>query len=328
MTELPRYFADQPERGEVFAAASEIDALSEILHTVRLRGDGVVRWAPSEPFAVRMRAGTRVMHLVEHGGVELCVDTLPEPLTLTAGDLCLLPTADPHTLRAGTRAPAGEPPRDRCDDLEADDGTRWVTGRFAVEDTAAVPLLSVLPPAIVVPGAPEREWLAVSLRLLLAEVNTPSPGAAVMISRILDLLFIHTLREWAARRDAPPGWLTAALDPVLAPVLSAVHRDPARRWTVTALAELALVSRSGFTERFTRVLGRSPGAYVTDCRLDRAAHLLRSDDRSVGAIAGLVGYDSEAAFSRAFARRFGAPPRRWRTSTPPLIDPSPTRVAR
>lgn len=286
---------------------------------VRLRGSGVIRCAPPEPFALRVPEGNRVIHLVEHGSLEVQLDDPVRTLTLHAGDLCLLPTAREHVLRAGNAVPT----RDLSwadhlgNDQVAEGGVRWVTGRFSVEDAAAKPLLAVLPPAIVVAATPEREWLAVSLRLLLAEVDGPSPGAAVMISRILDLLFIHTLREWAAREGATPGWLTAALDPVLAPVLAAVHRNPGRRWSVTELAGIALLSRSAFTERFTRVLGQSPGTYVSDYRLDRAAQLLRTDARSVGAIATHMGYESEAAFSRAFARRFGAPPRRWRTSSPP-----------
>jgi transcriptional regulator GlxA family with amidase domain len=156
--------------------------------------------------------------------------------------------------------------------------------------------------------------LEVSLRLLVAEVAGPQPGAAVMISRILDLLFIHTLRAWSRDASAPPGWLTAALDPVLGQVLSAIHQDLARPWSVAELAQMANLSRTAFAERFTRLLGRPPAGYLIDRRLDRAAQLLRTDAASVAGVAAAVGYTSEAGFSRAFSRRFGDPPLRWRNS--------------
>ncbi|WP_343232101.1 AraC family transcriptional regulator [Mycolicibacterium sp. CBMA 361] len=136
----------------------------------------------------------------------------------------------------------------------------------------------------------------------------------MMISRILDLLFIHTLRAWSRDASAPSGWLTAALDPVLGQVLSAIHQDLGRQWSVAELAAMANLSRTAFAERFARLLGRPPAGYLADRRLDRAAYLLRTDAASVATIARDVGYASEAGFSRAFSRRYGAPPLRWKNA--------------
>jgi len=122
---------------------------------------------------------------------------------------------------------------------------------------------------------------------------------------------------------AASGWLTAAMDTSLAPVLTAVHNNPEYPWSVTELAQRAGLSRSAFAERFTRLLGQSPAAYITDRRLDRAAHLLRSTETQVSKIGQAVGYTSEAAFSRAFHRRFDQPPTRWRKAhahTPRAAD--------
>lgn len=292
------------------------DALSEILRTVRLHGDTVTRWSPRAPFHVTMPSGLRMLHIAETEGLALHVDGRAVPLA--AGDMALLARGDAHSISHGEcTGPRALSREDTSTDASQGDTNpaRWVSGLFAAESTAADPLLSVLPPAIVIRAiAPGHEWLPLSLQLLLAEITEPRPGAGVMISRILDLLFIHALREWSGSADAAPGWLTAAMDPQLAPVLTAVHNDPSHPWSVTELAALARHSRSTFAERFTRLFGQSPAAYVTERRLDRAADLLLSTTTSVSKIGQAVGYTSDSAFSRAFQRRYGAPPLRWRNN--------------
>jgi hypothetical protein len=138
---------------------------------------------------------------------------------------------------------------------------RWLTGTFAVDDPTADPVLAVLPPALVLRNTPHTPWLPLSTRLLVAEVSEPSPGAAVMISRILDLLFIHALRAWAREgTQRTPGWLTGATDPLVGRAIAAMHRDPARAWSVPELARLSTLSRSAFAGRFRVLLGSPPAA--------------------------------------------------------------------
>ncbi|MUL49572.1 AraC family transcriptional regulator [Mycobacterium sp. CBMA293] len=315
MTDSTSNFADSPD----IDASVGADALSEILDTVRLRGRAVARYAPSSiPFNIAV-PGQRLLHIVERGDIRLRVSGGGPPVTLSDGDLVLLAQGDTHRLQAGVSVPVRDlVAADRYADeaeLPQPDSPRWVTGTFAVDEAAADPLLSVLPAAIVVSGrGADREWLEVSLRLLVAEVAGPRAGSAVMISRILDLLFIHTLRAWSRDASAPSGWLTAALDPVLGQVLSAIHQDLGRQWSVAELAAMANLSRTAFAERFARLLGRPPAGYLADRRLDRAAYLLRTDAASVATIARDVGYASEAGFSRAFSRRYGAPPLRWKNA--------------
>ena len=133
-----------------------------------------------------------------------------------------------------------------------------------------------------------------------------------MIARILDLLFIQILRAWAAGPDAEPNWLAGALDPQIGLALSAVHRDPGHDWKVGELAQVCCLSRSAFAARFVARVGIPPAAYLAHVRLDTATDLLRDTALSVTLIAANVGYTSEAAFSRAFKRRYGTPPARWR----------------
>ncbi len=146
-----------------------------------------------------------------------------------------------------------------------------------------------------------------------------------MISRLLDLLFIHVLREWSRRRPTSTGWLTAAMDPALSVVLTAIHRDLGHPWSVAKLASVADVSRTALAQRFARLLGEPPLTYIANRRLGRAADLLRTSSAPVGAIANEVGYSSEAAFSRAFRRRFGQPPRESGETPPPSNPPGEVR---
>ncbi|MFI9388094.1 cupin domain-containing protein [Kutzneria sp. NPDC052558] len=302
---------DPPNTGEV-------DALSEILARVRLHGTTVRRHAPLTPFAIGCAEGMRQLHIVEAGALTLTVDG--ETILLGSGDLVLMARGYAHTLRSGAaneRALTADdcytdevPPGERHD--------RWLTGTFAVDDRAAESVLAVLPPAIVLRNTPHTPWLPLSTHLLVAEVSEPSPGAAAMISRILDLLFIHSLRAWA-REDArrTPGWLTAAADPLVGRAIAAMHRDPAYAWSVPELARIATLSRSTFAERFRVLLGTPPATYLADVRLQRAAELLRATTEPVGTVARGVGYTSDAAFIRAFTRRYGTQPGRWRRSVSP-----------
>lgn len=240
------------------------------------------------------RSGERSIHVVRRGPVEL--ETAGDgSRRLDAGDLVLLATGTAHRLRS-----AG--------------GGEWMSGTFLVEENAAAPLLAVLPSVIVIRGAETRfERLPLCTDLLAAEFADPSAGSRVMVSRLLELLFILALRAWSVLDTAPqPGWLPAALDRTLGPALTAIHRHPEQDWSVEDLAGLASMSRAAFAARFTRLVGETPGRYLVRLRLARAAELLQSSSETVGSIGKAVGYTSEAAFSRAFARGYGAAPRAWR----------------
>jgi AraC-like DNA-binding protein len=319
MTEKSDYFAEPPSPSEWRAASAAEDALSEILHVVQLQGQSVARYACRAPFNIALPAGTRRFHIVEQGPIRIQASGMPAVHTLNAGDLVLCARGDGHHLQAG-KPTSARVPRD-ADDRQPDaailgdpQAVRWLTGSFIANDTIADPVLSVLPSAIVVSAQPHgQEWLPLTLQLLLVEVTSPSPGSSVMISRLLDLLFIHVLREWSRQQPTTtPGLLTAAMDPALSTVLTAIHRDLSYPWTVAQLASIANVSRTSLAQRFTRLLGRPPLTYIADRRLSHAAELLRTSTTPVAAIANQVGYTSEAAFSRAFRRRYGQPPREWK----------------
>jgi AraC-like DNA-binding protein len=219
-----------------------------------------------------------------------------EPHALRAGDVALLPAGRAHVLRVTGR------------------GTRWLTGTFVHDGATSNRLLAALPDVIAFERLRERgyEWFDVSYRLMAKERREPTPGAAVMISRILDLMYIQMLRLWATSTESSPGWLRAGLDPDIGGVLDALHADPARAWSNAEMAQYAHLSRTTFTERFTRILGQPPMAYLTELRMELARELLLGSGETAKQVARRTGYKSDAAFSRAFTRHHGCSPGQWR----------------
>ena len=288
------------------------DLLSEVLRSVRLTGERIVAYGPLQASPVGF-AGTGTLHLVDEGEIELRLDGLRHNERAGHGDVILLPRGDPHHVSdAGERAHESAGPG--ATGAGAPQPARWLCGTFTIGDPQASHLLASLPAVIILRGGrgPALEGLDVARRMLLVEMQSPSQGSAVMIARILDLLFIQILRAWAAGTDAEPNWLAGALDPEIGLALSAVHRDPGHDWTVEELAQVCCLSRSAFAARFAARVGMPPATYLAQVRLDAATDMLRGTALPVTLIAANVGYTSEAAFSRAFKRRYGVPPARWR----------------
>jgi AraC-like DNA-binding protein len=312
----PRELADHPALGDAAlglgANRQPRDLLSELLRSVRLSGERVVAYGPLRTFSAGY-AGIGTLHIVDEGEVVLRIDGVPHVERARHGDVILLPRGDPHHISdAGKQAHATV--RAGASEDDAPQPARWLCGTFTIGDPQASHLLASLPAAIILRGdrGPALEGLEVARRMLLFEMQSPSQGSAVMIARILDLLFIQILRAWAAGPDAEPNWLAGALDPQIGLALSAVHQDPGRDWKVEELAHACCLSRSAFAARFVARVGMPPATYLAHVRLDAATDLLRDTALPVTLIAARVGYMSEAAFSRAFKRRYGTPPARWR----------------
>ena len=314
----PREFAAPPSLEDAAlglgARGQPHDLLSELLRSVRLSGERLVAYAPSRTFSI-VFAGIGALHIIEAGELVLRIDGEARCERVSRGDVILLPRGDPHQIGdAGGRAHAAVRAGASEHDAPAREPARWLCGTFTIGDPQASHLLASLPAVIILRGArgPALEGLEVARRMLLYEMHSPSQGSAVMVARILDLLFIQILRAWAAGPDAEPNWLAGALDPQIGPALSAIHRDTGRDWTVEKLARTCNLSRSAFAAQFVACVGQPPATYLAHVRLDAATDLLRDTSLPVARIAETVGYTSEAAFSRAFKHRYGTPPARWR----------------
>ncbi len=300
------------------------DPLSDVLELIRVRGNTVFTCAATPPFGIRFPAGKPRLHIIRSGSVAITVDGVDEVFRASQGDLVLLVHAHGHTV--------SDIPGRECrllNDLAKRDydrerlvlgsgETSWLCGDFGFDGMLARRLLSVLPPVIVLNGLRDRpfEWLELSCHFILDEALAARAGAVAMISRLLDVIFMQLLRTWASNGEVGRGWLSGAIDQRVNSAMSAIHADPAYGWTVDELATLSNLSRSAFADRFSRIVGQTPVAYLAAWRLDRAAEMLRYSRCSTVEVAERVGYTSQAAFSRAFRGRFAMSPRQWRQADP------------
>jgi AraC-like DNA-binding protein len=316
-----------------------MDALSEALKSVRMTGAIFFHAECTSPWGFKvphlstaahvLAPGTERLvsyHLLTEG--EAIVHFADTTVPVTAGDVLIIPHGDAHTVSHGapssyvdSGAVLGELLTGELTSMQLGGGgavTRFVCGYFGCERHADKLFLAGLPLMIQinVRGDPAGEWLENSIRHLVSEAGSGRPGQSVLLSKMAEALFIETLRRYMERMPAEQtGWLAGARDPVVGGALALMHRKPFHAWTIDDLAAGAGASRSVLAERFARYLGEPPLGYLARWRLQLAARLLQTTQQSVLQIASEVGYESEAAFNRAFKREFGVPPGQFRKSS-------------
>ncbi len=301
------------------------DPLTEALYQVRMRGAFYSWTEASAAASVEMPQlpDTLTFHIVARGTAYLEVDG-EDAVALPEGQLALVPRGIGHRVSTEPNAPlmgrADLLPQTMLGDsfsilrlgpADREAPLAMLCGVVAFDSSAVHDVLAVLPSIIRVDSA-AHPVMAALLPLLAGELRVPRPGGDAVSTRLADVLVVETVRAWLAEQhDAVTGWVAALRDPQLGPAIAAVHRAPGDPWTLGALAERARMSRSGFAARFTEVVGTSPMAYVAATRM-HAARTMLTDGATVAAVAGALGYGSEAAFSRAFSRITGLTPGRVR----------------
>jgi len=330
MTGTPPSFAETPAR------AAGPDVLSEMLRTVRLTGSVFFGGSFTTPFGVispkRWDEGTPMAHLrhisIFHlivGGACTFQLASGQQREIKAGDMLLLPFADQHKFWNGeppeiAYAPDIIHPGPIEGMLTARYGgggeeTRIVCGFLESSECLFAPVFRTLPKLVVDRTDEDKvgALIASTVREIVTLVDAAMPGSQMMLGRLMELLFVEVLRRHVARLPAgSTGWLAALSDPVVGRALQLVHAAPARRWTADDLAREAGSSRTVLAERFNALLGKPPIEYVTSWRIQLAADRLRGTQDGIASIAADVGYESEAAFNRAFKRVTGVTPGRWR----------------
>lgn len=298
------------------------DPLGEALHFLRMNGAFYCRSELSAPWGMTLMPmpGYIWFHVLTSGGFWLEAGSA-EPTMLRAGELGLVPHGEGHVLRSepGVEAPGvleleREAVSDRYEILRHGGGgaaTTLICGAVRFDHPAARNLVDLLPPILHLEAAssPELEWMQSTLRLMAAEAKSLRPGGEAVITRLGDILVVQAIRSWIETDPAArTGWLGALQDPQIGRALSLIHRDPARDWTVAALADELAMSRSAFAARFTELVGEPAMQYVTRWRMQVATDALREEGSTVAELASRLGYRSEAAFARAFKRVIGLPP--------------------
>src|SRR5882672_10081216 len=197
--------------------------------------------------------------------------------------------------------------------------TRFVCGYLACSRSVCRPLLDALPRVLRIPigDGPAAALLRDLLRVGVRESSTARPGAGSMLAKLSELMFVEAMRRYV--ENLPPegkGWLAGVRDAQIGRALALLHGEPTRAWTVDDLAREVALSRSALAERFAALVGEPPMQYLMRWRLALAAQTLRSAGDAIARVAERSGYESEAAFNRAFKREFGMPPAAWRRAGP------------
>lgn len=317
-----------------------MDAFSEILSGVKLNGavffsaEFSAPWGFSAPASGKMAAelAPGAAHLVLYHFVidgEALVQLMDgQSLELKPGDVVVFPHGHSHHMTSDARAVAPFPnygisakikSRD-LSPLRAGGGgytSRFVCGYMTCDPHVSRPILSGLPPVFKVNIRTDHSglWLENSILHLVEEAASGRIGSEAMLAKLSEALFVDTLRRYVASLpEQQTGWLAGARDPIVGRSLGLLHSRVAHPWTIADLADQVGISRSALVERFTRYLSEPPMTYLTRWRLQLAARSLEKTSQGVAEIAAGVGYESEAAFNRAFKREFGQPPGRYRSS--------------
>ncbi|GAA5011557.1 AraC family transcriptional regulator [Pseudoluteimonas lycopersici] len=293
-------------------AVRDADAFFDVVESARIRGGGTTSRSLRAGQPLSFPQSSACFHFIENAACRLRMTSGRQELRLQPGDLVVLPQGGSHALESVGDGDAG-PRITTCDfRFEGPGGTllaNALPSLLHVSDAAA-------PPAAF-PDTP-REWLSVTLAAIRRETDRPWLGSSVMLSRLVDLLFVWSLRHWLVTASPQAGSLARALDDaVVGRALALLHAQPAKDWSVEALARALNQSRSGLSQRFVETLGEPPMRYLTRWRMQLAADMLASTRLRVSQIAQRVGYESEPAFSRAFRRQFGTAPVDYRRQSKP-----------
>jgi AraC-like DNA-binding protein len=317
-------------------ASAGYDVLAETLRAIRLTGSVFLNARFSKPFGVispeQFDADTplahlrhvSIFHLIASGSCTLEIET-GERHTVSAGDILLLPFAAAHKFWNGDcREMAFAPDLMRPGPVEGlwtlDHGgggetTRMVCGFIESREFLYAPVFRSLPSLLIDRTGEDRvsTLITSAVREILLLADAATPGTELVLGRLMELLFVEVVRRYASRMPASAeGWFAALNDPIVGRALRSMHHNAARRWTVAELAREVGASRSVLSERFSAMVGQPPIEYLAAWRMQLAAERLRNTDDCLSAVAAGIGYESEAAFNRAFKRVAGLAPGRWR----------------
>lgn len=309
------------------------DVLSTLLKSVRIAGSlqfclhAAGHWqtdgAPRLGQLARTAMPAIPFHVVATGRCWVRVEG--RVIELDEGDVVAFPFATGHALGLGDAGslicPVDDlPPRPWAEVpvLRYGDGpiaTRLLCGFVSLEAMNFQPLREALPAVMRIASRASGTSLLVrsAVQALIAEADARSPGGTSVVERLTEIILIELLRsEMVSRQGTERGLLAGMTDPIVARALGSMHASPLTNWTLASLARASATSRSVLSEKFGSIIGKSPMRYLREWRLFLAGNALAHTAKPISRIAEDAGYDTEAAFSRAFSRLHGVPPARWR----------------
>jgi AraC-like DNA-binding protein len=296
-----------PESPHFVSEAPDIDLLSDVLHSLRLRARIFKQGSYCGAWGLDSAGATgTIFHLIGRGQAWVHSKRSRTPLVVRGGDLVMFPHADWHQL-------SGTPQRQPGMRLGATGSGPFTTvlcGMVEFEAGGVNPVVQTLPPVVVVRSEDQNTSaeLHALARLMLVEYEAGAVGRQGALDRLAEVMFVLVLRHHMQRAPELKGFLAALKDERIARALSALHRTPGEDWRVDTVAREAGMSRTVFAERFARLLGQTPMQYLAGWRMHLADEMLRVRHSSVAQIAERLGYQTETAFRRAFKRVRGVGP--------------------
>lgn len=316
------------------------DTLSDVLKTVRLTGAAYFDVVAQEPWSVLSPARELILprilpgadhliayHVVTSGRAFASLDG-GQAIPVEAGEVVVFTNADPHVMSSSAGMRGAAPDADTIEIAEAgllpfhvnlmNGGTasaKLVCGYLACDARPFNPLLEALPPMLKA-GDPRRNdagWLGQFIHFAVAEVAEKRAGSESVLTKLSELMFIDVVRRYI--EALPPqdtGWLAGLRDSAVGKALSLIHARPSFNWTIEGLARQCGTSRTVMAERFVQLVGVPPMHYLAKWRMQVASEMLKRGNVNMATIAAQIGYESEAAFSRAFKKMMGVPPSAWR----------------
>ncbi|MGF6777249.1 AraC family transcriptional regulator [Paraburkholderia sp. GAS334] len=321
-----------------------MDAVSDVLRVVRLSGAVFLNAEFSAPWSLigctdtalrssYLPVSERIVsyHLITEGSCWAQLPDAPESaIHLNAGELLVVPQGETHVMGSALDLDPVPAATLLTGQLDAFPGqvmklshggggarTQVVCGFLACDDVLSNPLLSSLPRIFKIDmrGDPHCAWLESSVKFAATEASELRAGSTIILARLSELLFVEAVRRCIdALPENQKGWLAGVRDRFVGRALSMLHAQPAYAWTVEKLARKVGLSRSALAQRFSDLMGQPPMQYLARWRLQIAAQQMLAGGTSLAVVAEQIGYDSEAAFNRAFRREFGVPPATWRKS--------------
>ena len=314
---------------------AELDPITDIFRTLHVTAFGQHRLEATAPWGLSgggaeteekaPNAGKKIsptdlahFAMLSRGNCWLSVEGIPKPIPLTGGDCILLARGTSIVLRDSPQTR----PRSTFREIAAKASgnvahcggggapTTIVCGSLSFDRASLKPITQLLPSFILIRADQARTFaLHNTMQALASEMADQMPGSDIVATRLAEVLFIQVLRAYiASEPERNQGWLGAVFDPQIGTALTAFHDSVNIPWTVESLAEAAGMSRSAFAVRFKELLGQTPLEYLTEWRMQKAMQILRQRDKKLIEVARLVGYESDAAFSKAFKRVVGANP--------------------
>ena len=288
-----------------------MDALNQLLTTFRLKTDVINNAQYCGDWAIDTSGtGKASFHVISHADCYLRSDDLDGVISLEKGDCVLFPRDSKHLLSnvRECNLPSNQQTAVGYEEGLKDDGVGLICGYFHFKQSAASSLLDVLPDALVIQRGQANATVATLLDLMIRESLQAAAGTEAVVDRLAEALFVIILKEFIDSSDDATGLVAALRDRQIHRALAALQAEPEAKWSVEKLAEFANLSRSAFAGRFKALLGESPMEYLARWRMQLAYNLLNEENLSVIDVAGRCGYDSEAAFSKAFKRVIGVGP--------------------